>query len=133
MTGFGNAARENAMHRIAVRARSVNHRGLDVVIRLPDPHRDLESRVRGLVAERLARGRVELTIEIDRLQPLASRVKVDSSLVHEIVGVVEELQGASTPIGALTAGDLLRMPGVVEVERERAAFSDADNTLLGSG
>src|SRR5688572_5333714 len=65
MTGFGKAAGSSQGHRIAAEARSVNHRNLDLVVRLREPFRESEARLRALVTGRVARGRVELAVEIE--------------------------------------------------------------------
>ena len=57
MTGYGQAVGEQDGLRVAVTARSVNHRYLDLALRLRDDHPDTERKVRERVAERLERGR----------------------------------------------------------------------------
>ncbi|MDH3524244.1 MAG: YicC family protein, partial [Acidobacteriota bacterium] len=67
MTGFGQAEGENGECRVAVSIRSVNHRFLDLAIRLADEHRELEGELRRLLDDRLARGRVDVRVVIEPL------------------------------------------------------------------
>ena len=62
MTGFGRAEIEENGHKFAVEIKTVNHRFLDMSIRMPRFLLFLEDSVRALVKDRLARGRVELFV-----------------------------------------------------------------------
>ena len=57
MTGFASLAREDETAAVGVTIRAVNHRFLDLQLRLPSPLADMEARLRALVQKRLARGR----------------------------------------------------------------------------
>ena len=69
MTGFASLTHEDERATIGVTVRAVNHRFLDVQLRLPPSLGDLETRVRALVQRRLARGRVELAIALQMRSP----------------------------------------------------------------
>lgn len=62
MTGFGHASFEKGGVQIEVEAKSVNHRFLDAVIRLPGVYSRLEPDLQKLAADTLARGRLEITV-----------------------------------------------------------------------
>ena len=64
MTGFASLTHEDERATIGVTVRAVNHRFLDLQLRLPQSFGDLEPRVRALLQKRLARGRVELAITV---------------------------------------------------------------------
>ncbi len=65
MTGFGQASGLNDDVEIVVQIRSVNHKGLDAKVSLPPALLSLESKVLGVVRERLGRGRVEVRVRTD--------------------------------------------------------------------
>ena len=60
MTGFASLTHDDDVATISVTVRSVNHRFLDLQLRLPPSLASIESRVRALVQQRVARGRVEV-------------------------------------------------------------------------
>ena len=60
MTGFASLTHEDERATIGITIRAVNHRFLDVQLRIPQFLADLEPRVRSLLQKRLSRGRVEL-------------------------------------------------------------------------
>ena len=64
MTGFGRGEAAAPGGRVVVEARSVNHRFCEVGLRLPPRYGPMEARLRKLVAERVARGRVDLTVTV---------------------------------------------------------------------
>ena len=64
MTGFGRAEVRGDMLVVSVEARSVNHRHLDVALRLPRALAPLELEARRVVAGRVERGRVDVTVQV---------------------------------------------------------------------
>ena len=62
MTGFASVSGEHELASIGVTVRSVNHRFLDVQVRVSQLLAEQETELRGLVQRRVARGRVELTV-----------------------------------------------------------------------
>ena len=64
MTGFASLSHEDERATLGVTLRSVNHRFLDLQLRVPQSLADLEARVRAVLQKRLARGRVELAITV---------------------------------------------------------------------
>jgi len=78
MTGFGRAEVSAGPITITVEARSLNHRHLDVTLRLPRALADLEMDARRLVQSRLERGRVEIAVQIPPTPSAsAQQVRVD--------------------------------------------------------
>ena len=78
MTGYGEAAAENARHGVAVSVRGVNHRFLDLQLRLAEEARAGEGPLRDLVGKEVSRGRVEMRVEVRRLGE--RRVDVDVNM-----------------------------------------------------
>ena len=68
MTGFSSVSREDDRATISVTIRALNHRHLDLQLRLPQLLAAIESDVRGLVSKRVARGRVELALSLQLRQ-----------------------------------------------------------------
>ena len=64
MTGFASLTHEDERATIAVTVRAVNHRFLDLQLRVPHAFGDVEPRLRTLLQKRLARGRVEVGISV---------------------------------------------------------------------
>ena len=71
MTGFASLTHEDDRATIGVTIRAVNHRFLDMQLRVPQSLGDVESSVRALLQKRLSRGRVELAISVQMRTPAA--------------------------------------------------------------
>src|SRR3989442_344346 len=84
MTGFGRAEASGESIAVTVEARSVNHRHLDVALRLPRAFAALELEARRLVQSRLERGRVDVNLQLTPLGGGAPQpVQVDAALARE--------------------------------------------------
>jgi uncharacterized protein (TIGR00255 family) len=130
MTGYGQATGENSIYRIAVTVRSVNHRYLDLVIRLRDEHRHLEPSLRELIGERLARGRVEVRVDIEALASPEISVDLRVDAVEAIERAVRDLAKGGLVSQVISLSDLLRIPDVIRVTSSSAAWSDEDRALF---
>jgi len=128
MTGYGRAAGENQTFRVAVSARSVNHRFLDLVIRLAEDYRDVEPAVRRALDAVLYRGRVEIKILIDPVGEGSATVVVDREVARAIQAAAADLNGEVG--GGLATSDLLRMPDVVRVVRRSLELAPEDKGLV---
>jgi len=123
MTGFASLTHEDERATIGITIRAVNHRFLDLQLRMPQSLGDLEPRVRGLLQKRLARGRVELAISVQIRQASAPTVELNADFASALAAVVERAREQGLVAGAMTPGDLLRLPQAVTI-RERAVESD---------
>ena len=64
MTAFGRFESESEFGVLAWELRSVNHRYLDVSVRLPDELRTIESELRKRLANAVNRGKVEVSLRL---------------------------------------------------------------------
>ena len=126
MTGFASVTHEDERASVGVTVRSVNHRYLDVQTRLPQSLSALEQRVRGLVQQRVARGRVEVAVSVQLRQQPKLEVELNETFVAALSQAMERARAAGLVQGTLQPGDLLRFPQALAV-REQAAELDADS------
>ena len=115
MTGFASVSREHELATIGVTARSVNHRYLDVQVRVSQLLAEQETELRGLVQRRVARGRVELTVTTRVITPPAVEIALNEPLVEALSAAVERAHARGLATGGLTSSDLLRFPQAVVV------------------
>lgn len=118
MTGFAAATVDDQRGTVSVTIRTVNHRFLDLQLRLPPALADLEPRVRGLVQRGLARGRVELQVSLQPRTTAAPVVELNESFVMAVTSAIDVARAAGLVQGPLTPGDLLRLPQALAI-RER--------------
>ncbi len=124
MTGFGRASREASGVAFEVEARSVNHRHLDLRIRLPRMLADRENSLKQKVQGRLARGKVEIVVNLSANAATAKLV-IDESIAGQYVEAARTLSSRHALTGALDVASLLALPGVT-----RVIESEVDAELL---
>ena len=131
MTGFASVSRELEPATVGVTVRTVNHRYLDVQVRLSQLLAAQETELRGLVQKWVARGRVELAVTTRVTRAPDVEVALNAPLVAALSTAVEQAQQQGLGAGGLTAGDVLRFPHAVVVheretdEQTRAAIQGA--------
>jgi len=130
MTGFGQAEGENASIAFTVVVRGVNHRNLDVSLRLREEAKPSEAAVRELVSQHAERGRVELSVEQRRAGERAVTLAINHAAVTALHAASRELEERGLLNGALAFGDLLRLNDVVRVQYEDQEWSGEDHALL---
>jgi uncharacterized protein (TIGR00255 family) len=115
MTGFASVSREANGDRVTATIKSVNHRFLDVQFKVPQVLAPIESRLRAMVQSRLTRGRVELSLNVDRTSLPVREVVVDEGLLAQVAAAIEGARDKGLVTGSLTASDVLRIPQAIEV------------------
>jgi uncharacterized protein (TIGR00255 family) len=131
MTGFGRSEVGGRTLTLSVEVRSVNHRHLDIAVRLPRALAAFEPDVRRLVQSRLERGRVEVSVQLAPAPGASSQtVRVDQALAAEYVARGRELGGALGVTGDVTLAWLLERPGVVRLDEIDASGQEAAWPIL---
>ena len=131
MTGFASVSRDDERGAIGVTIRSVNHRFLDLQLRLPPSIADVEPRMRALVQKRLARGRVEISVSLQMRQQAAPIVELNEGFVQALSSAIEQGRERGLITGELTPGDLLRLPQALTI-RERLPEAAGFSAMLGT-
>jgi uncharacterized protein (TIGR00255 family) len=131
MTGFASLTREDERGSVGLTVRAVNHRFLDLQIRLPQTLADLEPRLRTLLQKRLGRGRVELSVSLQLRQGLAPQVELQEEFARAIAAAIDVARERGLVKGDLTPGDLLRMPQAFTI-RERAGDTETLGDVFGT-
>jgi uncharacterized protein (TIGR00255 family) len=111
MTGFAQARREDNGWAVRVSVKSVNHRFLDLKLRLPEGFDFFEIRLRQTVREHIHRGHVEINIGVE--PGTAAPVTINHPLAHAYMKVAEELRQQTRAATNMDVVALLRLPGVV--------------------
>jgi uncharacterized protein (TIGR00255 family) len=128
MTGFASLTRDDEAATIAVTVKSVNHRFLDLQLRIPQSLGAIESRVRSRVQQRLARGRVEIGVSVQQRRTPALDVELNEPFLDALGAALERARERGHIVGAMTPGDLLRFPQALAI-REQPEGDGADEAL----
>ena len=131
MTGFARQSVESDIGTLTWELRAVNHRYLDVQLKLPDELRPRENEFRQLVSRYLSRGKVECSLNFKRALNQSQEMRIDFDLIELIGSRISDMKVKLNDIGHVDPIDLLRWPGVImqtELDAE-PLFAEA-GTLL---
>lgn len=112
MTAFASAEADTGHGTLAIELRSVNHRYLELGLRLPDELRSLEPAIRERVAARLSRGKVDLGARWKPAVAEASAIAVDEERVARLAETAQSLS-TKFPHMRVDFASLLSLPGVL--------------------
>ncbi|WP_295950500.1 YicC/YloC family endoribonuclease [uncultured Xanthomonas sp.] len=112
MTAYAGAERITPWGTLGCELRSVNHRFLEVGVRLPEELRALEPQLRERVAARISRGKLDLMLRL-RAPEAAQTLALNEALVEQL-GVLAQRLGVRFPQMQVQFVDLLQLPGVLQ-------------------
>lgn len=118
MTGYGRAQFTDEDIKITVEIKSVNHRFLEPVIKLPRKYSLLEERVKDTIRTYLNRGRIEVWIGIEELSKQKGALRVDKDLAMEYYDSLKELANLVGISPEISIYELSCLEGVVAVQEQ---------------
>jgi uncharacterized protein (TIGR00255 family) len=133
MTGFASATVDAEGATTSVTVKSVNHRFLDVQLRVPSSLAAAEAGLRALIQQRVARGRVEVTLNVQARRTTTPLVELDEAFATRVGAAIDRARALGVVSGALMPGDLLRFPQALAVREAPAAAPDDEAAELRRG
>ena len=113
MTAYGRTEESSETGHITWEIRSVNHRYLELNIRLPEELRMLETRVRKHISSKLKRGKIDCSLRFDANEVSGNGLSINKDLANSLVKSAESIQSSISNPVTLNAMDVLRWPGVI--------------------
>jgi uncharacterized protein (TIGR00255 family) len=125
MTGFARVQEANDAGSITWELRSVNHRYLELGIKLPEDFRQLEPEIRKLSAKFLTRGKVDLGLRYKLDQQKQPDIALNPEIVISLRKVEQQVLDIVHDGSKLSVSDILGWPGViVDVERDLSMLDE---------
>jgi uncharacterized protein (TIGR00255 family) len=132
MTGFARRERQGPWGTLTCELRSVNHRYLELSLRLPEDLRSLENDARQILGSLLRRGKVDAGVYLRGSPATVAALELNASLAEQVLARaadVSQISGGTA--GALDPLDVLRWPGVIrETERDISPLAAEATQLL---
>jgi len=125
MTGYGRSEVQNAQLQLTVEARSVNHRYLDVALRYPRLYTPLETRMKRLVSQHFARGRIDITIAVQSGSAERRSLSLDYTLAQQYYNALQQLQKTLQLPGTIDLSTLLSLRDILTVEEASTDVEEA--------
>ncbi len=132
MTGFARRERQGPWGTLACEIRSVNHRYLELSLRLPEDLRGLEGDARQAVSAALRRGKVDVGVYLRGQPAQTGTLEINRALVDQLARTARDVAGmADSSLAAVSPLELLRWPGVIrEPEKDLQPVQAAALELL---
>src|SRR5215831_9684687 len=125
MTGFGSARAEASNLAAAVEIKSVNHRFLDLHIKIPGEYQNFENVIRQKISGAFKRGRIDVFVRIDYKRENI-KLDVNHQLIRAYVEMMSALKTAHPVHGDLTLEMITRLPGLVTVSSSDLSAEETD-------
>jgi len=135
MTAFARQGLAKDWGTLTLELRSVNHRYLDVSMRMPEDFRNLDPTIREKISAKLARGKVDVGLKFSRTEAAAGEIILDKDLIQQVSNASREIDHILYNPGSVSSLDILRWPGVIKTpeldssELNSALFELLDTTL----
>jgi uncharacterized protein (TIGR00255 family) len=132
MTGYGRAEASGARLAVSVECKSLNHRSLDIALRLPNLLSAFELDARRMVQSTLQRGRVEVTVRLGSGAGGGALTPVVANLqqAHEYAALAGQVAAALALPASASLEWVLGQPGVLSREAEPATAPEEGWSLL---
>lgn len=131
MTGFGRASGAlSPRFHVAVTAKSVNHRFLEATVRLPEYLWEMEAPVRAIASEIFSRGKIDISIRVQRTQQPDYTVRVNGEIANIVIPQLRALAEEHALGSTFSGSDLLRVPDLLQVEATDAEVSEEEREAL---
>ncbi|MBY5975657.1 YicC family protein [Phaeobacter italicus] len=118
MTGFAAAQGTTGAHSWSCELRSVNAKGLDLRLRIPEWLEGFEPFVRGKLGKALARGNVSMTLRINRNEDAGADLTINEAMLATVLSSMAKIEAAAKVAGVdlapSTSAEILSQRGVLE-------------------
>ena len=114
MTSFARCVTQGEWGSLQLELRSVNHRYLELNLRLPETVRALEPKVRERVAKRLGRGKVDCNIHFQPPTDSVDKMVINEALVKKLAHASREVDALLYNPSPVNSLDVLQWPGVMQ-------------------
>ncbi|NMA61024.1 MAG: YicC family protein [Firmicutes bacterium] len=130
MTGFGRGEAQNQHYAVQIELKSVNHRYLDLFIRLPKQYNLLEEPLRAAIQGRIARGRVEVMVNVEEFGEQERIVGINEALLGGYLQALKTVQATLGSTEQITLDQILSLPDVLEIKEPEVNLESLQEVFL---
>lgn len=130
MTGYGEAESHGRWAKIAVQLRSLNHRHLDIQLRVPREYLSAEEEIRKTIRQRISRGRVELFITRSPLKGQSRKLELDEGLLSQYLSSLRRAQKKFGLKGEVDISLCSRLPELFQLRDAEVSEEDEREIVL---
>ncbi len=127
MTGFGRGEAESRAWKVRAELKTVNHRFLDLSLRISRGFTSLEEPIRARLQEAFSRGRIEVSVHVDPKDTSVRQVHLDKGLLQGYLRAVEEIKDTVGAESSPAVNDYLQLPHLIEVGEPDVDWDELEN------
>lgn len=116
MTGFGHGQAAGENFSVAVEIKTVNNRFLDVNLRLANELQTLETNLKRLITNRLARGRIDVFVNVEQTGEIA--YEINRPLISGYLSALKEMRNEFSLTGEPDLNMIARLPNVLQTKKD---------------
>jgi len=127
MTGYGSGVRQSANYKVSAEIKSLNSKFMELAIKLPRAYMGTEHKLRSVLTDSLKRGKANVVIDIEVLNPTKRHLNINTALVNSYL---QDLTALKERLGITQSIDLqflLTLPDVLPTEN---AVADSEEWNL---
>lgn len=133
MTGYGKGEYENELYKFKVEIKSVNHRYIDISVKIPRQISYLEETIKKRIKEQLFRGKVDVYINLEYLGESQIDIKIDNELAKSYYYALEGLMKSLNLNDNISLNNILNIPDIVKTKKreidEESIWQVLNNSL----
>lgn len=114
MTGYGRGIKSTPAYSITIDIKSINHRYLEMYFKIPRTYSFLEDKIRRDLATNISRGKIEVTITVEKFLSEEVLVKLNRTLLNSYFKAIAELKADFMVQGAPDLATILTLPDVMQ-------------------
>ena len=115
MTGYGRSSNVLNGRDITVEIRSVNHRYYEFSSRLPRSLAFAEERLKALLQEKISRGKVEVSVQLQNVTAVSEKITVNKEIVGDYIEALRAIKDEFGLADNLSLADVMRIPDAFTV------------------
>lgn len=126
MTGYGKGEDENELYRFKIEIKSVNHRYIDINVKLPRQINYLEEIIKKETKECLSRGKIDIYINLEYLNESQTDIEIDENLAKSYYNALTELKDNLNLEDEISLDNIVNIPDIIKTKRREI---DEENIL----
>jgi uncharacterized protein (TIGR00255 family) len=117
MTGYGRGVFSNQGYSVTIDLKSINHRYLELYFKIPKTYSFIEDKLRREISSKISRGKIEISVTIDKLSSTEIQVELNQSLLTSYLKAIQELKDNYGIEGEIDLKTLITLPEVFKTSQ----------------
>lgn len=119
MTGFGKASIEKNLRKYQIEIKSVNHRYLDITVKLPRVLNYLEEIIKSEISKKVKRGKIDVFVTFENNSIEGREIKINTELAKGYIRELKKLATEENILPDIEIGDIARYPEVLRIQENQ--------------